>query len=258
MKSRSFIFITKHYISFSFFAAIMELDTDSAINNQYGLSIRFNSDGFSLSIVDESKILLSTKSVSATIASLSSDDIITLVNKEININYSAVNLIYESDNYLFIPAPIFRSHEASDYLNLQQKIAKNEIALYNSLPIWDTVNVFTIPKALPTALNQLFPNTIIEHHISYFLTDKIKTQHENLLFIWTRPKMMDIVVFKNSRLQLLNSYAYQTAEDFTYHTLNVIDQLSVNAEKCKVKLFNAEKKPELKKTLEIYLAVNAD
>ncbi len=236
----------------------MELYTDSAISNQYGLSIRFNSGGFSLSIVDESKIQLSTKSVPATIASLSSDDIIALINKEININYSAINLIYESDNYLFVPAPIFRSHEASDYLNLQQKPLKNEVVLYNNLPIWDTVNVFAIPKALPTALNQLFPNTIIEHHISYFLTTKIKTQHENSLFIWTRQKMMDIIAFKNSKLQLLNSYAYQTAEDFTYHTLNVIDQLSVNAEKCKVKLFNAEKKPELKKTLEIYLAVNAD
>jgi len=236
----------------------MEPHADSTIGNQYGLSIRFDSDGFSLSVVDELKTLLSTKSVQAKLSSLSSDDIITLLNKEININYSAINLIFESDHYLFVPSPLFRSHEASDYLNLQQKIGQNEIVVYNNLPIWDTVNVFSIPRALQTALNQLFPNTIIEHHISYFLTTKVKTQHENSLFIWTRQKMMDIIVFKNSKLQLLNSYAYQTAEDFTYHTLNVIDQLSVNTEKCKVKLFNAGKKPELKKTLEIYLAVNTD
>jgi hypothetical protein len=233
----------------------MEQHNDSTISNQYSLSIRIGSDGFSLSVVDESGTLLSTRKVSIPMSALPTEEIIQLITKETQLNYRNIHLVYESDVYLFVPAPIFRSNEAADYLNFQQKTSKNDIILFNYLPVWDTVNVFAIPKNLQTALNQLFPNTIIEQHLSYFLTTKIKTQHENAIFIWVRPKNMDIIAFKNGKLQLLNSYEYQTAEDFTYHTLNIIDQLSIDGEKCKVRLCNSEKKPELKRILDKYLSV---
>lgn len=233
----------------------MEQHNDSTISNQYSLSIRIGSDGFSLSVVDESGTLLSTRKVSIPMSTLPTEEIIQLITKETQLNYRNIHLVYESDTYLFVPAPIFRSNEAADYLNFQQKTSKNDIVLFNYLPVWDIVNVFAIPKNLQTALNQLFPNTIIEQHLSYFLTTKIKTQHENAIFIWVRPKNMDMIAFKNGKLQLLNSYEYQTAEDFTYHTLNIIDQLSIDGEKCKVSLCNSEKKPELKKILDKYLTV---
>ena len=236
----------------------MEPYTDSTISNQYSLSIRISSDGFSLSVVDGSDSLISTKIIPTILTSLSAEQITTLINKETQINYRNIHLIYESDIYTFVPAPVFRSNEAADYLNFQQnKTTKNDIVLYNYLPVWDTVNVFAIPKAIQAALSQLFPNTIIEQHVSYFLSTKVKTQHENALFIWTRPKTMDIIAFKNGKLYLLNSYLYLTADDFTYHTLNIIDKLSIDTDKCKVGLFNAEKKPELKKTLEKYLEVDS-
>jgi len=236
----------------------MEPYTDSTISNQYSLSIRISSDGFSLSVVDGSDSLISTKIIPTILTSLSAEQITTLINKETQINYRNIHLIYESDIYTFVPAPVFRSNEAAEYLNFQQnKTTKNDIVLYNYLPVWDTVNVFAIPKAIQAALSQLFPNTIIEQHVSYFLSTKVKTQHENALFIWTRPKTLDIIAFKNGKLYLLNSYLYLTAEDFTYHTLNIIDKLSIDTDKCKVGLFNAEKKPELKKTLEKYLEVDS-
>ena len=235
----------------------MEPYTDSTISNQYSLFIRISSDGFSLSVVDGSDSLISTKIIPTILTSLSAEQITTLINKETQINYRNIHLIYESDIYTFVPAPVFRSNEAAEYLNFQQnKTTKNDIVLYNYLPVWDTVNVFAIPKVIQAALSQLFPNTIIEQHVSYFLSTKVKTQHENALFIWTRPKTMDIIAFKNGKLYLLNSYLYLTADDFTYHTLNIIDKLSIDTDKCKVGLFNAEKKPELKKTLEKYLEVD--
>ena len=246
-----------HYCTFyNSFTRSMEQHTGSTISNQYSLSIRIGSDGFSLSVIDESNTLLSTKTIPVILASLPIEEIANLINKETQINYRNIRLVYESDLYAFVPAPVFRSNEAADYLNFQQTINKNDIVLYNYLPVWDTVNVFAIPKTIQTALSQLFPNTIIEQHLSYFLSTQVKTQHENSIFIWTRPKMMDVIVFKNGKLNLLNSFSYQTAEDFTYHTLNIIDQLSIDTEKCKVRLFNAEKKPELQSTLGKYLEIN--
>jgi len=239
-------------------AQSMEPHADSTISHQYSLSIRITSDGFSLSVVDGAGLMISSKTIPTIWASLSADEITQLVKKETQINYRNISLIYESDFYTFVPAPIFRSNEAEQHLNFQeQKTLKNDIVLYNYLPVWDTVNIFAIPKTIQIALSQLFPNTIIEHHTSYFLSAKVKTQHENAIFIWTRQKKMDVITFKNGKLYLLNSYSYQTAEDLTYHTLNIIDKVSIDTDKCKVYLHNSEKRPELKKTLEKYLEVSS-
>lgn len=245
-----------HYIVHHSLTYNMQQLTDSTISNQYSLSIRINPDGFSLSVVDESNNLLSTKSVQETLTSLSAEQITQLIRKETQINYRSIHLIYESDVYQFVPIPVFRSNEAADYLNLQHKISKNDIVLYNYHPVWDTVNIFSIPKTIQAALSQLFPNTIIEQHVSYFLSAKVKTQHEEAVFIWTRNRMMDMIVFKKGKLYLLNSFPYQTSEDFTYNTLNVMEQLSIDSKDCKVRLFNAEKKPELKQTLGKYLTIS--
>lgn len=233
----------------------MQQYIDSTISNQYSLSIRINSNGFSLTVTDESNTLLSSKKVPTILTTLPAEEINRLISGEIQLNYKNIRLIYESDNYLFVPSAIFRSNEADCYLNFQQKPDKNEIILYNTMAAWDIVNVFSIPATIQTAVNQLFPNTVIEQHLSHFLIEKVRNNHESAIYIWVRSKIMDVIVLKNGKLQLLNSFTYQTPEDFTYHTLNIAEQLSLSIEKCKVFLYSNEKKPELAKLLENYISV---
>jgi hypothetical protein len=226
--------------------------------NSYNLSIRIHADGFSLSVMEENGSLLSGKEVKASIFSLSSNDIIKLLNSETEINYEKIRLICETDNYLFIPTSLFIANESHHYLGFQHKIHKNESILFNPIPAWDTVNTFTIPTNLKGAIDSLFPNTIIEHQMSWLLTEKVKLQQDDTITIWIRSKSIDMIVIKNGKLHLLNSFAYQTPEDMTYHTLNVIEQLSIDVDSCKVFLYNAEKNPAFGKLLSNYLQLTCD
>jgi hypothetical protein len=226
---------------------------ENTTGNSYNLSIRINSDGFSLSVFDESESLISTQHVSAALFTLSSDEIVRILSAETQLNYQNIKLICESDKYIFIPTPIFTPEEATDFLTFQHKKEKNERVVCNTIPAWETVNSFTIPATLEQALSRLFPGASIEHQISWLLTNKIKPQLGNSVSIWVRQKKMDIIALKESKLQLMNSFNYQTPEDFTYHALNIIEQLSLDIEKCKVFIYNAEKKPELKMLLEKYV-----
>jgi hypothetical protein len=223
--------------------------------NSYKLSIRINSDGFSLLINDEFNSLLSTQHVSTALVSLSVEEIVRIISVETPYYYKSVTVICESDSYIFIPTPFFKQTEAMDYLYFQHKKEKNERVLYNYVSDWDTVNVFSIPVTLEQALSRLFPESIIEHQLSWLLKNKIKPQHANSLSIWVRSKMLDVIALKNGKLQLLNSFNYQTTEDFTYHALDIIEQLSFDIEKCDVFLYNSEKKPELGIMLGKYLTV---
>lgn len=233
----------------------MERPIDSTRIKQYQLTIRLNPEGINISVFDESNELLSSKKVTTSLFSLSSDEIIRLINPETQLNYSSVSFICESDNYTFIPAPLFRKEEAADMLHFQSKPSKNDQNMLNRIPMWDTVNVFSIPKTVHTALKQLFPDAVIEHHLSYFLTECVKPQPENCVYIEVRSGMMDVVVICNGGIQLINSYSYNTPEDFTYYVLNLFDKLPLDTDNCSVVLFNSDKKPELQKTLELYLEV---
>ncbi len=223
--------------------------------NQYHLSIRFSSDGFDLLVLNEFKTVLSSKKVSVSLYSLSSSDIVKLLTQELLLNYQSVQLICESDQYTFIPASLFKEEAAADFLNVQFKPAKSDLIVINHIPKWDTVNVFSIPKTLYEALNQFFPNVEPEHHLSVFLKEKIKLQNGNSVYISVRTAIMDVVVIKEGGLQLINSYTFNSPEDFTYYTLNLFDKLPLDTENCNVILFNGSKKPELQKTLELYLEV---
>lgn len=230
---------------------------ENTAGNSYILSIRINSDGFSLLINDESGSLLSTQHVSTVLYSLSAEKIARIISVEAPNNYQKVNVICESDKYIFVPTPFFKPEEATNFLYFQHKKEKHERIMYNYIPDWNTVNVFAVPTVLEQALARLYPESIIEHQLTWLLKNKVKQQFSNSLFIWVRGKMLDVIALKDGKLQLLNSFSYQTPEDFSYHTLNIIEQLSLDIEKCQVYLYNSEKKPELARILEKYVTVSS-
>lgn len=244
----------QYWIFFSKFAVLYE-NMENTSENSYKLSIRFSSDGFSLEICDEQDLKLSSKKVSAAMFTLSSSEIVKILQEELQFNYKEVKIILESDPYIFVPTEIFKPDEAAHFIHFQHKTKKNERVIFNTISKWDTVNVFTIASNLQQAIEEVFQNQSIEHHMSWFLSHQIILAQNDSLQIWARKKMADIVAIKHGQLQLLNSYRYQTAEDFTYHTLNVMEQLLLDDDKCKVYLHNAETVSGLEKLLNNYVTV---
>jgi Protein of unknown function (DUF3822) len=224
--------------------------------NSYQLSIRIDSDGFSLSVFDQSDSLLSTKRINVTLHTLSLPEFLTLINSETQLNFNKARIILESDSYVIIPLALFKVEEAADFLFLEHKSAQTDSILFNKIPELGIVNIFAVPGIVHEALSQLFPNTAIEQHISYFITENIKSKSEHTVYCWTRNKRLDIIVFKDAKLHLINSFTYQTSEDFAYFVLNVYDKLELDMHKYPLILLNDREKPELREILEKYLTVN--
>ena len=235
----------------------METENQFTTTVQYRLIILISATGIALSVYDEANSLISTKKMEFGSPVPTSDEIIGLLSADSQINSSNVRVIVESDNYSFVPDAIFRPADAQILLGFEHKPEKSEKLLYSSVIAWSCVNVFSIQSAIYTALIKLFPNIEVEHHLSYVLTDKAIPQVADNLYIWVRNKKLDVVVFSNRELKLVNTYPYAAPEDFTYHTLNVIEQLALNINTCKVTLLNAEKRMELKAVLEKYVLVDS-
>lgn len=233
----------------------MEETSNTKRTNQYSLSIQFSSDGFSLGVNDKAGFLVSTKTISCPIFTMAKNEIVKTIKHEADglLNYQNIRLICESDLYTFVPTALFEDENKNDFLHLEHQIEKKKYVIYNTIATWESVNIFSIPINLKDALTQLFENVKIEQHLSYFLTDIVKQRNETAMYIWVRPKVMDVVVLINGNLHLINSYSYKTPEDFTYYTLNIFDQLSLNTETCKIKMYKKEGSYELKEMIQRYV-----
>ena len=87
------------------------------------------------------------------------------------------------------------------------------------------------------------------------LTENIKSMSGSCVYCFARNKRLDMVVVNKGKLLLINSFSYQTTDDFAYFVLNVYEKLKLDMHICPVCLLNAEEKPELVKILEKYLTV---
>ena len=229
---------------------------ENSTANSNNLSIRIDSDGFSLSVFDQSDSLLTTKRINATLSTLTLPELLKLIDTETQINFKTVRIITESELYVIIPGDLFKVEEAADFLFLEHKPDQTDSILFNKHPESGIVNVFAIPGLIHEALNQLFPNAAIEHHISHLIAENIKSNTGSCVYCLARNKRLDMVVVKESKLQLINSFTYQTPEDFAYFVLNVYEKLTLDMHKCPISILNAAEKPELGKILEKYLTVN--
>jgi len=229
---------------------------ENSPENSYNLIIRISSDVFSLSVLDKENSLLSSKKIDASLFTMSLDEVIQFIDNETQLNYSSVRFICESESYTFIPQNLFKTEYAADLLHLEHKPEKNEIILFNNISAWEAVNTFAIPGTIHNAVSLLFHNATIDHHLSWFINEKVQRKSETCLYCWNRNSIFDVIVLNEGKLQLINSFKHQTPEDFTFFMLNIIDKLALDINQSTVHLFNFENKPELGLMLEKYITVD--
>ena len=216
--------------------------------NQYNLSIRLTSDGFSLFVTDERNNLLSSKKTTFDIFNQSKEEIIEKLLQEqvLNINYQSVRIIVETDYYSCFPESMLDEDHIYDLLHLQyHQIKPTDCMKYNLLLAWNAVLAFSIPKHLNEVLTEILPEVNLEHHLYSFINDKVALDTGQNFYIWLRNQTIDIVALEKGNLILINSYDYITKEDFVYHILNAAKQLSFDREECNLSIYNSDQQPEL-------------
>lgn len=212
-------------------------------NNKYTLSIRVSSDGFFLSISDNAGTVLVSKNVPVQLFALTAGEIVSLFQHEspiLDADYNDVRIMVETGQYVFVPEALFVPQETDTYFNFQFAEDKNNVVIFNRVEEWGVVNVFSLPVALNEALNELFPDEVAVHQMTYILTAKIRS-NEDSLYVWIRPEAFDVVVLKDKKLLLMNGYQYNTPEDVAYYVLSIFEQLDLNIENTMVRLYQREK-----------------
>ena len=228
----------------------------SELSNKYGLSIRFSSDGFSLSISDEQGMLISSRKIASSVFSLKQDNIVDILSsiEELNIVYNTTRLICEIDTYVIVPDKLFDENHAEEFVRAQHPYRKPEGKIvWNNLLAWNATIAFALPEELFGVLNGTFPEIEIEHHLFAFVNDFVALQNNTSIFVVDRNTKLDVIVIKQGNLQLVNTFAYSTKEDFLYQVLNIYTIFALDMEQCPLKIYFEKQKPEFKDLLKKYI-----
>lgn len=144
-----------------------------------------------------------------------------------------VTLLYSNELYSLVPRKFFNEENASDYLKFNTKILETDFVAHDELENNDLVNVF-IPY---TNINNFFFEKYGEFEYTHCITvlvnsflknDGDKEENGDKMYINCYTRGFDLVVIRNGKLLLANSFTCNTKEDFIYYILFTAEQLEMD------------------------------
>jgi len=211
--------------------------------NNYTLSILITQDGLSYSLysISENKFqsLISKKFESKDnyLGEIES----FIKEEQLNLKiFANINVIYANNKVTIIPEAIFDEHYPEKIYKLNFFHEENEKVFYTRLNKSSNVIVFSADKDLVGLLDSLFLRyKLLPQSFSFiesnFIKNRISENREvTKMFIQVFENFMDILVLKDNKILLYNTFCFKTNNDILYFIINVFEQLKLSQEDTEV------------------------
>jgi hypothetical protein len=157
-------------------------------------------------------------------------------------SFNTTRILYEAGSSTLVPEALFDEQEMSAIFNFNIAGGPGESKdlCHDHLKGSNAHNVYHIPFALKTFINKYFHEAKLYHHstamIQALLNKFRNIDTDKQLFVNSGHSHVDILQIKDKKLDYYNSFRYNTAEDFMYFLVFVVEQLKLNPESVQVVL----------------------
>jgi len=171
--------------------------------------------------------------------------------------YNSVSVTHQNNLVTQVPKPFFDKNSLTYYLQNTVKVLENDFISYDEINNSEIVNVYIPFVNINNFLIDKFGSFVFKHS-STILIEKLLNSYKNVedefCFVNVSKSNFEIVVLKNKKLVLFNTFSFKTKEDFIYYILFTAEQLNLNPEKFKLVLLgDIEKESELYTILYQYI-----
>ncbi|PIF00563.1 MAG: hypothetical protein CR994_05715 [Maribacter sp.] len=157
-------------------------------------------------------------------------------------SFSEVIVVHSNGLFSFVPKPLFDEKELANYLKLNAKILATDHMAYDVLENYDMVNVYVPFMNINNYIFGLFGEFEYKHNgtvlVEALLNSSGNTK-EPVCYTHVDGRQMSITVISQKKLLLHNSFTFTSKEDFIYYLLFTIEQLGLETETTKLKLFGS-------------------
>lgn len=162
--------------------------------------------------------------------------------KVAKVSFSEVIAIHKNQLFSLVPKALFDEGELANYIKFNAKMLTNDIIVYDELESNDLINVYVPFMNVNNYIYELFGEFEFKHSSTVMVESLLNTPHpgnDEVCYVHIGDKQLDITVVSNKKLQLHNSFNYNTKEDFVYYLLFTLEQLKLDTNTVKLKLFGA-------------------
>ena len=141
-----------------------------------------------------------------------------------------VILLFSNDLYSIVPKEFFIEEEASSYLKFNTRILKTDVVAHDFIETNNLVNVYIPYTNITNYFFDKYGEYEYKHSISVF-SEAILSFEKSLadkVYLNNYTNYYDLVIVRNGKLLLSNSFKYDSPEDFIYYLLFTLEQLKLD------------------------------
>lgn len=153
--------------------------------------------------------------------------------------FDSVLALFQNELSNLVPEEFFEEQNAADYLKFSSKIIKTDFISHDKIEVNNSINVFVPYVNINNYLFDIYGEFEYKHASTILLEQILRTKEASgvdKMYINVEPFQFELVVVKNGKFQLYNTFDYFTKEDFIYFILFTIEQLKLNPESVIIKL----------------------
>ncbi len=237
-------------------------DIDLSLN--YKLSIQLCLNGFSFSVFDTARKKfiylehINTSGLNTCDELFEKLKIILKNNDYLNLEYKQVKAIVHANKSTIVPSELFNISSAKDIFSFNHNRNPESELFYNLIVNNDSFLISEANSKIITLLKEKFNNVKIYHQATSFIESNLSLFKNKLsvpkVFINKSKDYVDIIVLKDNKLLLHNTFNYKSLEDFVFNVMYIYEQLKLNSTEVELLISgNIDKKAEEIKLLKKYI-----
>ena len=172
----------------------------------------------------------------------------------LNNNFSEVVFQHLSFMAMLVPESLFNSKNLREFLKFHYDIEDKDLIHFQELKAAEAFVIFTIPAQIEELLRSKFPQIKFSNHTIPFIYNALipidSKDRSTSLHIYFASDFFDIVIVRNKKIQLFNSFYYKKYTDVLFFIANILNLFSIKPDNTKINISgNMEEVSELKNEL---------
>ncbi|MCD8182896.1 MAG: DUF3822 family protein [Bacteroides sp.] len=210
--------------------------TDFSKSEQYTLSIRLSTDGFSFSVFNpqaDGQLSYYDHEVDESLSLTANLKRIFREVEWLNRPFRRVNVLMANKRFTFIPLEFFEDEQAEIVFYHNHPKQENELVQYNILQKNNIVVLFGMDKSVCAFLREQYSGIRFFAQCSPFIeffATKSRVGNNRKMYVHLRNEAIDIYAYEHGRLLLANSIACKETGDRIYYILYIWKQLGMEQE----------------------------
>lgn len=210
---------------------------DFSKSEQYTLSIRLSTDGFSFSIynpIHDSSLSFFEKEINASLSLTANLKQVFRETEFLTLPYKRVNILMADKRFTHVPLEFFEEEQAELLFYHNHTRKENEAVLHNVLSRNNIAVIFGMDRSAYQFLKEQYPTARFYSQaspLSEYFSTKSRLGNSKKMYVSLRKNATDLFCYERGHLLLANSLECDQTADRVYYLLFIWKQLGFDQER---------------------------